>query len=187
MDLDILSKLGEFVGGFFVVISLIYLAYQVRQNTRSLRSENYARMLERMSALQSQLAVDAEFNRLLMVGAADPSRLSRMERIRFSWALYQLFGAAEFVFHQFEEGSLLPAVWGRWEDSVRWWLSHPGMREWWASKPAPFTADFEEFADTMMTSDPMDPGTLARWERFVAGTAGDERRKPDHGGSATTA
>ena len=49
MDLDTLAKLGEFVNGFFVVLSLVYLAHQVRMNTKSLRSENYARVLERMS------------------------------------------------------------------------------------------------------------------------------------------
>ena len=42
MGLDSLAQLGEFVGGVFVVPSLVYLAHQVRQNTRSLRTENYA-------------------------------------------------------------------------------------------------------------------------------------------------
>jgi hypothetical protein len=187
MDLDILSKLGEFVGGFFVVVSLIYLAHQVRQNTKSLRSENYARMLDRMSSLQSQLAADAEFNRVIVIGSADPGRLTRSERIRFSWGLYQLFGAAEFVFHQFREKALLPAVWGRWEASLRWWLSHPGMREWWIAKPAPFTSDFEAFVREMMHKDPMDPVTLERWERFVAGNNGAAQSAAPQASAATAA
>ena len=59
MSLDTLAQIGEFVGGFFVVISLIYLARQVGQNTKSLRTENYARVLDRMSTLQSRLSLDA--------------------------------------------------------------------------------------------------------------------------------
>ena len=54
MGLERLALLGEFVGGFFVIVSLVYLAHQVRQNTRSLRTENYARVLDRMSTLQSR-------------------------------------------------------------------------------------------------------------------------------------
>jgi hypothetical protein len=54
MDLDTLAKLSELVGGVVLVISVVSLAYQVRQNTQSLRSENYARVLERMSSVQSQ-------------------------------------------------------------------------------------------------------------------------------------
>lgn len=47
MDLDTLAKIGEFVGGVFVIVTLIYLAHQVRRNTKALRIENYARVLER--------------------------------------------------------------------------------------------------------------------------------------------
>jgi hypothetical protein len=169
MDLDRLANLGEFVGGVFVLITLVYLAYQLRQNTKSLRTENYARVLERMSTLQSRLAAEPELNHLFMVGAEDPGRLTGMERTRFAWALYEMFGAAEFMYHQSLEKALPPAVWSRWEASIRWWLSHPGIRTWWAAKPAPFAADFETFASEMMRKDPMDAVTLDRWRRFVAG------------------
>lgn len=170
MDLDSLAKLGEFVGGVFVVVTLLYLAYQVRQNTKSLRIENYARVLERMSTVQSRVASDPELNHVFTVGAEDPARLTRSERVRFSWALYEVFGAAEFMYHQSLEKALPPAVWQRWEASMRWWLSHPGMRAWWAAKPAPFTADFEAYARRLIEEGPMDAATLDRWRRFVAGS-----------------
>lgn len=118
MELDTLAKLGEFVGGMFVVISLVYLAYQVRQNTRSLRSENYARALERMSTLQSRLSVDPELHHVFMVGSEEPVRLSRAERARFSRALYEMFGAGEFMYHQSRDDALPPAVWARWHRFV---------------------------------------------------------------------
>ena len=169
MDLDTLAKLGEFIGGIVVVVSLAYLAYEVRQNTRSLQSENYARVLDRMSTVQAQLSKDPELHHVFMVGAEDPARLSRAERVRFSWALYELFGAGEFMYHQSLNGSLPPAVWARWEATIGWWLSHPGMRTWWAAKPAPLAADFEAFGDEMLRRQPYDPAAIARWRDFVAG------------------
>jgi hypothetical protein len=72
VDLDSLAKLSELVGGVVLVISLVYLAYQLRQNTQSLRSENYARVLERMSTVQAQLSMDPELHHMFMVGAEDP-------------------------------------------------------------------------------------------------------------------
>lgn len=171
MDLDSLAKLGEFIGGFFVVVSLVYLAHQVRQNTKSLRTENYARVLDRMSTVQSRLSVDADLNRIVTVGAESPERLTRSERLRFSWALYELFGAVEFMYLQARENALPPAVWARWESSLVWWLSHPGMRAWWAAKPAPLAADFEEFGNEILRRDRMDPVVILRWRGFVAGEA----------------
>jgi hypothetical protein len=186
MDLDTLSKLGEFVGGFFVVISLIYLAYQVRQNTRSLRAENYGRLLDRMSTLQSAISADAELNRIFTVGAEHPGRLTRSERVRFSWALYELIGNGEFMYHQFREGMLPAAVWKRWEVTVGWWMSHPGIRAWWTSKPTPFSVDFSEFVDQMIRDDRFDSAAIGRWRLFVAGEGfspapQDDEKKEQHG------
>jgi hypothetical protein len=45
------------------------LACQIRQTTRSLRAENYARVRDRMSTLQSRLSADNELNHLVAVGA----------------------------------------------------------------------------------------------------------------------
>jgi hypothetical protein len=169
MDLATLAQLGEFVGGLFVVVSLVYLAYQVRQNTTSLRAENYARVLERLSTLQSQLSSDADLNRIVVVGAQTPDALTRTERMRLTWSLYELFGAAEFVFHQDRHGALPDEVWERWRATLVWWLSNPGIQEWWRAKPSPFSASFEAFANDVIRRAPYDAETATRWERFVAG------------------
>ena len=169
MTLDMLAQLGEFVGGFFVVVSLVYLAYQVRQNTRSIKAENYARVLNRMSEMQSRLALDADLNHIVVVGAEDPGRLTHAERVRFAWALYELIGTAEFVYHQFRDGTLSETVWLRWRKTLGWWLSHPGMRAWWRAKPTPFSADFEALADEFIRDNQFDAAAIARWRAFVAG------------------
>lgn len=171
MDLDTLAKLGEFIGGVFVVFSLIYLGFQVRQNTRSLQTENYARLLDRMSTLQSRLAVEPELNRVFILGAQDPGRLTGAERVRFAWALYELFGTAEFMYHQARKGSLPDAVWTRWEATIGWWLSHPGIRAWWNAKPSPLAADFQAFGDELIRTDRFDRAADQRWRSFVAGEA----------------
>jgi len=59
LNLESLANLGDFISGIVVVVSLVYLAYQVRQNTESLRTENYARVLERVANMQARLSADA--------------------------------------------------------------------------------------------------------------------------------
>jgi len=41
MSLEDLGNIGEFVAAVSVVVSLIYLAVQIRQNTRSVRASTY--------------------------------------------------------------------------------------------------------------------------------------------------
>ena len=40
MNLDALGNLGDFIGGIGVLATLIYLAYQIRQNTASVQQSN---------------------------------------------------------------------------------------------------------------------------------------------------
>jgi len=171
MDLQTLANLGEFVSGVVVIVSLAYLALQVRQHTDSLRTENYARALERISRMQSQMSQNGEFAELFSKAVVDPSLLTPQERIRFTWWLYEAFGAFEFMFHQAQARALPDDVWERWAQTTRWWLSFPGVRACWAARPAPFTASFSRFVDAELVAARSDAGAARRWQEFVGGPA----------------
>ena len=68
MSLQELGGLGEFIGAIAVVISLIYLAAQIRQNTRALNSSSYAQTAEQ--AWLTQLAVIQDGNLARMMRTA---------------------------------------------------------------------------------------------------------------------
>jgi hypothetical protein len=72
VDLQALANLGEFVSGLVVIVSLAYLAVQVRQNTQSLRTENQWRALHRISAMQARLSGDVQLTALVAKGASTP-------------------------------------------------------------------------------------------------------------------
>lgn len=173
MNLDYLANLGEIVGAAAVVVSLIYLAIQVRQSTQSQRTENYVRALERLSTMQSILSQDGTLSRLYAKGVQDASALTAQERIQFTWSLYEAFGAFEFLFHAAEIKTVPEQVWTRWSAAVAWWLSYPGVQAWWAARPVPFTESFTAFVDATLRNNPTDPDTVQRWTDFIAG---DPRR-----------
>jgi hypothetical protein len=168
MDLQTLAALGEFFGGVAVVVSLVYLALQVRQNTQSQRTENYSRALDRIAAIQSQLARDAGFSRVLARGVADASVLTPPERIQFTWILYETFGAFEFMFYAAQTRALPDEVWARWSSTIAWWLSFPGAQTWWENRPAPFSASFTAFIEDLLRDNPTDRAAVARWQTFLA-------------------
>ena len=169
LDLQALANLGEFISGLVVIASLAYVAVQVRQNPQSLRTENYARALDRVSAMQSQMSRDGQFSTLFSKGVVDPSTLSRQERIQFTWWAYEAFGAFEFMFHQAQSHAIPDEVWERWSATTAWWLSFPGIRALWAAKPAPFSASFSAFVDTCIRDNPVDSAAARRWQEFVRG------------------
>jgi len=169
LDLQTFANLGEFVGGIAVIVSLAYLALQVRQNTQSLRTENYARALERISSMQAQLSRDGNLSRIFAKGVADASKLTPQERIQFTWALYEAFGAFEFMFHAARTNTLPEEVWARWSSSVAWWLSFAGVQNWWHNRPAPFSQSFSSFVEDILRHNPTDQLASERWQQFIAG------------------
>jgi hypothetical protein len=167
LDLESLANVGDLISAIVVVISLVYLALQVRQNTESLRTENYARALERIANMQARLGADAGFSELIARGAADAARLTAGERVQFTWTFYEMFGAFEFMFHQMTAGALPTEVWQRWSETLSWWLSLPGVKAWWHSRPAPFSASFTGYVDGKLQQGPVDADASRRWGAFL--------------------
>jgi hypothetical protein len=167
-DLQSLANIGEIIGAVGVVLSLIYLAVQVRQNTQAQRTENYSRALDRLAAMQSMLSQNDEISLIFSKGALDTSKLTAQERMRFTWAMYEAFGAFEFMFHASKTDEIPEEVWRRWSSAVAWWLTFPGVQAWWTSKPLPFTDSFTSFVQSLLEDNPTDPEPTRHYQEFIA-------------------
>ena len=64
MTLQDLGNLGEFIGAIAVVISLVYLAAQIRQNTRALHGSSYAQSAEQLWLVNLAIAQDRDLARI---------------------------------------------------------------------------------------------------------------------------
>ncbi len=183
MDLGMLANLGEFIGGLGVIVSVVYLAIQIRGNTSSVRSENYARSLERMASMQELLARDRDFTKIFNRGIVDPNGLSVTERVQFVWVITELFGNLEFMCFQAQEGTIPRELWQRWEETLRWWLTFPGVRACWEARATPFTPTFTRCVERCLEGGYRSPRQGA-WERFLAGAERDPARATNAEGSA---
>jgi putative salt-induced outer membrane protein YdiY len=83
-NLESLANLGEIIGAVTVVVSLIYLAVQVRQNTQAQQTENFSRALDRVASIQATLSQDPEMSVIFSKGVSDPSDLTSRERMQFT-------------------------------------------------------------------------------------------------------
>ena len=168
IDLQYLANLGEVVGAVVVILSLIYLAIQVRQNTQAQRTENYSRALDRLASMQSMLSQDGDTSAIFSKAVVDTSKLTPQERLRFTWSMYEAFGAFEFMFLASRTDAIPNEVWERWSSGVAWWLSFPGVQTWWRARPGPFTESFTAFVECLIRENPTDLETVQRYQKFIA-------------------
>lgn len=168
MTLQSLAFIGEIIGAVVVVLSLVYLAVQVRQNTEAQRTENYARALERLATFQSMLSTGSEISSIFSKGIADISNLTAQEKLRFNWSMYEAFGAFEFMFHAARKKSIDDEIWSRWSQAIAWYLTFPGVHKWWMIRPLPFTDSFSSFVESLIKDNPTDTEKTQRWLEFVS-------------------
>lgn len=166
-QLESLANLGEIIGAIAVVVSLIYLAVQVRQNTRAQRTENFSRALDRVAAMQANLSQDSETAVIFSKGVMNTSDLEPRERIQFTWAMYELFGTFEFMFLASKADAIPEEVWQRWSSAVAWWLTFPGVQTWWRVRPIPFTDSFTSYVESLSRDNPTNAETTRRYQDFI--------------------
>lgn len=168
MDPDLLTTITTYGSLIAVLVSVLSLASQIRRHTQSLRSQNYAKALDRLAATQSKLGTDAAASSIFSRGVRDASLLSPIERAQLAWILYEIFGAFEFMYQEAKRGALPPEVWDRWAATMSWWLSFPGVRNWWKSKPTPFTDSFTKLVESQIASPVHDAQAATYWQAFMA-------------------
>ncbi len=83
MTLEDLGNLGDFVGGAAVIVTLVYLAVQIRQNTRMLRQATGQTFRSDSTAVIGLTAHSAENAAVYRKGLTHPDQLSPDERTHF--------------------------------------------------------------------------------------------------------
>lgn len=135
--LDTLGNLGDFVGGIAVLVTLIYLAIQIRQNTAQVkiasdiaRTDTYARSVESFSEFRSLLISDPEMADIFLRGSRDLGSLNPAESLRFYLILQQIFHTIQATIEN------TTATGTEVDDPLHFFnldvlLEQPGIRDWW--------------------------------------------------------
>lgn len=147
MDFSTIGTLAEVVSAVGVIVSLIYVAAQVRHNTRAVRSATHHALVTTRLDYVALVADNPELSRIVRVGSEDYGGLDRDERHRFGLVMYYSFSAGENFYYQHRQGALDQEQWERWCETLRVYFAQPGIREWFETTPQQFTASFAAFLD----------------------------------------
>jgi hypothetical protein len=142
VSLSDLGNIGEFLGGLAVIISIIYLAVQVRQNTRAIHSSRYQDATDSVAAFYSLIAQDADVAALFNSGLRDAGSLDETDSRRFAALLNSVFSHFENLHFQNEQGTIDAQLWQRWSRILDWYLEHPGVKTWWSLADLQFADSF---------------------------------------------
>ena len=153
MDIMELGAIGELVGGAAVIVTLFYLAIQVRQNTRSNRLVATQGLVAGQASANLLAAVHGDLAAIMNTGVFSEDDLTPKERHRFNCYLIAFYVQVDFAYQQFLAGQLDESVWNRMESEFVF-FHLPGITQWWAQDKQRFSPEFVDTVDRYLAAGP---------------------------------
>jgi hypothetical protein len=143
VTLEDLGNLGDFVGGLAVIATLLYLAIQIRQSTKILRTS--AEQTADPIAAIANIAQSPENAAVYHRGLANSGDLTPEERTHF----YLMMASSFYVVHQgyraYQLGTQTEETWQWQARALSFYVSQPGVRAWWRRQGHTLFAPESEF------------------------------------------
>jgi hypothetical protein len=145
LSIDERGNIGDFIGGIGVIVTLIYLAFQIRQNTIATRTDSYQAAVTSASDWSREMSLNSEIADIILRGAQEYEALEPLERMRFNLAMSSFFRNIENLHAKFRSGAVDREVWSGWANRTHAMLTGPGTRRWWELNASGFSTEFQQF------------------------------------------
>ena len=129
------------IAAIATVATLVYLALQIRHNTRALKHAEEREILDDGNLWRSHLIQNPEIAELYRKGLLDPNALDPIERLRFRMLLDALFVTWLYGFQAHRATGYSP------EPQISGTLARPGGQQYWADQKSNFDPEFVRYVD----------------------------------------
>ena len=147
---DAINAIAQSAGALGVIISLLYLAFQVREDARSRRAATIHEQVEAHANALHSIATNGDLAGIFVRGLASLDGLDAVERTRFSGMLGYLFLNFEDSYFQHREGHLDDRVWNGIAVPLRELLAYDGVRAWWGTRSHHYGAQFQSYVTSLI-------------------------------------
>ena len=167
MNWDAISAISEMTGALAVVISLVYLASQIRQNTRQMEQSERTAMAASVSTSatsyrenRQHIYTNPDVARIFIKGTTNPEDLDEIERYRFRLLLSNFADANWDMYAQTVITGYSPETWqtqGR--QAIKRVLATPGGRWFWQDYCDEYPKEFRIEIDGILDSMALEEGS----------------------------
>ncbi len=115
------AHMAEIAGAITIVLSVLYLGYEVRRNTTSSEIE----AAQNLMALDQQMStwlIEPHINSIVVKARNDLASLSEGDRESFRVIVWGAFGIWEHAYFSHEKGVLDDHMWRLWNTSFCTWM-----------------------------------------------------------------
>ena len=146
LTLSDLGNLGDFLGGIGVIVTLVYLAAQIRRNTQEMHSASLDAVAASHFEFQRSIWDDPDASRIWFDGMYGVA-LEEEEGRRFLFMVITLARLWERAYNKAQGGTLESTSWAGIHKELSGVFSGRGTREYWKQVQYMFPPDFVDFVE----------------------------------------
>jgi hypothetical protein len=149
------ALVAEIAGGLAVVISVIYLAVQINDNTRMLRSQSHYNALDVLHSPGEIVLENADLASLMVRCNSEPDSVSVDEWERCRWFYFLQMNGWEYTYYQNLERTIPEQLWFGVDGVMRQYVAHrSGYARFWNETAIGFAEPFRSYVATVIESNP---------------------------------
>lgn len=145
MNWEAIDAISQLISSIAVVVSVLYLAVQLRSSTRVARVAAMDAAAAALRDVTKPLMENAELARLWRIGLENLDALSPDDKARFFHCAHQFLKALETIHYHYVYGLLDPQLWAGWRDLLHHYVATPGLEYYLARRRAVFSKRFLDF------------------------------------------
>ncbi len=145
-----LAAIGQLAAVFVGIPSLIYLALQIREQTRERRQAAVNHLSVQWGDLTKSLHDNAEFGAIYLRGVQSFADLDGLSKLRFSAFLNRFFKNFEGMYFSHCDRILTESLWGEIERTMSDVIAYPGVQQWWKTRRHWHTEEFGRVVDAII-------------------------------------
>ena len=150
MNWEMLAAIGQLAAVVVGIPSLIYLAVQIREQTKERRQSAVNALTVQWGDLTRSLHDTAEFPAIFLRGVQSFDDLDPVSKLRFSAFENRFFKNFEGMYFSHRDGILTGPLWGEIERTMTDFLAYPGVRQWWQTRKHWHTEEFARVVDEII-------------------------------------
>jgi hypothetical protein len=147
MNWEAIGGTSETISALAVIISLLYLASQIRQNTIASRLSRYDAFVRTIVDVRRSILENESLSRVWEVGMRAPSELNEVESTQLRLLLYNAVQTLESLHLQLTQSGLDNEIWSRHVPMMSRVLGSVGGGEWWSIYKVEFDRNFVDALD----------------------------------------
>ncbi len=157
MNWEAIGAIGEIMAAAGVIGSLVFVGWQMLQNTNALHTATSHSHMEIYTSLSMSIAENRELATLWSSGLADFSSLDDVDRVRFLAVASSAFRYYETSYVQHSKGNLDDELWNNIEKQLRDMTATPGVVSWWELRRHWYSVRFSSLVESLIASDSGQP------------------------------